>query len=107
MIDLDESPGDSAEGVHAASLGGICNCVIGGFAGVSFEKNRLQIEPRLPGHWEEMSFSIHVRGSRIFVNINKKGVHLQKEAGDEEVLPVIVGGQEIFLKDSIDVKIEE
>ena len=54
-----------------------------------------------------MSFSIHVRGSRIFVNINKKGVHLQKEAGDEEVLPVIVGGQEIFLKDSIGVKIEE
>lgn len=107
VIDLDESPGDSAEGVHAASLGGIWNCVIGGFAGVSFEKNRLQIEPRLPGHWEEMSFSIHVRGSRIFVNINKKGVHLQKEAGDEEVLPVIVGGQEIFLKDSIGVKIEE
>ena len=45
VIDLDDNPNDTTDGIHAASLGGIWSCVIFGFAGISFSDGRLNVSP--------------------------------------------------------------
>ena len=51
-IDLGMSYKDSAEGIHAASLGGIVNCILRGFAGIKTDGNMFRFTPHLPDHWQ-------------------------------------------------------
>lgn len=106
MIDLDNCPNDSAEGVHAASMGGIWNCVISGFAGVSFSKDSLRIEPKLPKHWEEIDFYIHVRGRKIHVTIGRDQIFLKGQK-QEKALSVIVKGKEYMLEETLCISNEK
>lgn len=71
-IDLDENPKDSTDGIHAASLGGIWNCVIFGFVGLSHENEKLKFRPKLPAHWKSVSFNLKIYDSyaAVFVTSN-------------------------------------
>lgn len=67
-IDLGPYMHSSDEGVHAASLGGIWQAAVLGFAGVRLVDGKLRINPRLPKHWKEMSFTIHWKGQPIDIH---------------------------------------
>ena len=69
VIDLDDNPNDTTDGIHAASLGGIWSCVIFGFAGISFSDGRLNVSPRLPKHWKEMRFSVTVSYTHLIPDL--------------------------------------
>lgn len=105
VIDLDENPNDSTDGIHAASLGGIWNCVIFGFAGINYEDGQLNISPKIPEHWKEMQFYIQVHGYEIQVRVSNQEVVLKRGAGWEQPLPVRVNGRDFLLEDSLKVMI--
>ena len=65
VVDLDENPHDSTDGIHSASLGGIWNCLIFGFAGVRYENGILYLNPHLPGHWKNMDFRMVIEGVQV------------------------------------------
>ncbi len=52
-IDLDETKGGAAEGIHIANCGGIWQAVIFGFCGMSraYETDELTFAPMLPKSW--------------------------------------------------------
>lgn len=78
-IDLDKGYKDSAAGIHAASLGGIINCVLKGFAGIRVNDGHLECCPHLPKKWKSIRFSVMDHGQRKRVAITKNS------EGDTEV----------------------
>lgn len=82
-IDLSENEKDSTDGIHSASLGGILNCLLRGFAGVSIDQKGISVTPHLPKHWKTMEFCIRYRNIRHRIHINGgKAVITQEEKNE-------------------------
>lgn len=79
-IDLNENPGDSTDGIHGASLGGIWSCVVQGFAGLYRGEDGLAVKPHLPAHWEGLEFFIWYRGERMRVNVTHEEASVSRDS---------------------------
>ena len=80
--DLWDVYGNSAEGMHAAALGGTWQGVIGGLAGTHARRDALCFTPHLPAKWRALEFTVVWRGLLLDVTIDKRGtsVHCQAPA---------------------------
>ncbi|OPX30636.1 MAG: hypothetical protein B1H08_01160 [Candidatus Omnitrophica bacterium 4484_171] len=76
-IDISNVYGNTAEGIHAASLGGTWQAVIFGFAGVTIKKGRLFINPRLPHGWQAIVFSLLWRGDVIKLRLTNDTIKIK------------------------------
>ena len=65
--DLGQTMTTSDMGIHSASMGGIWQSAVYGFGGVSLSERGLDITPRLPKEWRELSFSIIYQGCPLGV----------------------------------------
>lgn len=92
-VDLVDNPYDSTDGIHAASLGGIWNCVIQGFAGISHDWGKLSIHPHLPKHWNAIAFQLRIQNTAVQVYITRKIVSLKLEKPLNNPITVIIGGK--------------
>lgn len=104
-IDINDNPYDSTDGVHSASLGGIWNSIILGFAGLSHEKDYIEFSPNLPKNWNEICFNIVVRGVYIKVTIGRDKILLECEKITELVIKVRLYGREYDLTDKLEISI--
>ncbi|NQU95095.1 MAG: glycoside hydrolase family 65 protein [Candidatus Omnitrophica bacterium] len=73
--DLKNTHGNSAEGIHAASLGGTWQAAIMGFAGFRIMDEMPSFEPRLPGHWRGIKFSIEWKECILRVSVSNKKIN--------------------------------
>ncbi len=103
--DINDNPNDSTDGVHSASLGGIWNCVIFGFAGLSHEKEYIKLSPNLPKSWKEIKFFISVKGTYVKINISRDIIMLKCERELDSAVKVRVYEQEYDLKDILKVPV--
>ncbi len=69
LVDLDDVRGNAAEGVHAASAGGLWQAIVFGFAGVRLTDAGPVAVPRLPAHWTRLTFRLHWRGQAYTFDI--------------------------------------
>ena len=92
-IDLGPYMGTSDAGIHAASFGGIWQCVVYGFGGVRMLDGKLRIEPRLPDSWDELSFTIIWKGEKLAVTVTKDNVTAENLTGSKKVSLTIKGKQ--------------
>ncbi|MCR4402020.1 MAG: hypothetical protein NUW12_04445 [Firmicutes bacterium] len=84
-IDLADAMGNSANGIHMATQGGLWQAIVNGFAGiqapVSVPRERdaslspwaggtLRVDPRLPGRWRRLSATLTWRGTRMRVEFD-------------------------------------
>ena len=60
--DLRDVRGNAGDGIHAASAGGTWQSVIFGFGGLRVTPDGWTIQPRLPKHWQRLSFKFFHRG---------------------------------------------
>jgi kojibiose phosphorylase len=74
--DLKNIYGNTDMGIHAASLGGVWQALIKGFAGVRIKKGTLSFNPKLPSGWKRLRTSIIFRGIDISVDIDEKKINL-------------------------------
>ncbi|MEW6554156.1 MAG: glycosyl hydrolase family 65 protein [Actinomycetota bacterium] len=70
-IDLGDSMGNAAGGVHAAALGGLWQLLVMGFAGVRAWDAGLFIYPKLPSRWRRLEFSLNWRGAWLDFDIRR------------------------------------
>jgi kojibiose phosphorylase len=78
--DLHDVRGNANDGIHAASAGGLWQAVVFGFAGLRLGEGGPAIAPRLPAHWQRLSFRIRYRGETYRVDIGQGGEeHISKE----------------------------
>lgn len=77
-IDLCDNSKDSIDGIHAASLGGVLNCVLRGFAGMRMKGEQLGFYPQLPSHWKKIRFHVIHRGRKRVITVMKDLVTVDK-----------------------------
>ncbi|MBD2296052.1 beta-phosphoglucomutase [Anabaena sphaerica FACHB-251] len=62
MVDLEDIRGNSNEGIHGASAGGIWQAVVFGFGGIQFTDHQPAANPHLPPGWTRLKFKLYWRG---------------------------------------------
>ena len=90
-IDLGPYMGTSDAGIHAASFGGIWQCVVYGFGGVRMLDGKLRIEPRLPANWNKLSYTLYWKGEKLAVTMTKEDVEIQNLTGNKQVELTVKG----------------
>jgi trehalose/maltose hydrolase-like predicted phosphorylase len=94
-IDLDDTSGSTAGGVHIAAMGSVWQALVLGFGGARPRGDVLQLDPRLPAEWELLEFCLRFRAARLRVRVTADTIAVMSDqptqvsvAGAE---PVIVG----------------
>jgi alpha,alpha-trehalose phosphorylase len=103
-VDLDDLHHNSADGVHIASCGGVWMTLVQGFAGMRDAGRRLSFDPRLPGHWGSLSFSLAWRGRRIGVTLEQSRIRFEMLEGDRPVT-VQVRGEQVEIRPGAPVEV--
>jgi len=89
-IDLTDTMGNAAGGIHAAALGGLWQAVAFGFAGLSLLPDGVGLTPHCPPEWPAFHFNAAWRGTRLHVDIRPETVEIAAEG--EKPLTVRIGG---------------
>ncbi|MCC7076151.1 MAG: glycoside hydrolase family 65 protein [Acidimicrobiia bacterium] len=87
MLDLHDVTGTAIGGVHTATMGGVWQALVYGFAGIRVEGEGLRVDPCLPPQWTDLEVRCVFRGSRIAVRIAAGSMHVTAEAP----VPIYVG----------------
>ncbi|HCT93134.1 MAG TPA: family 65 glycosyl hydrolase [Lachnospiraceae bacterium] len=95
-IDLGPFMGSSNAGIHAASFGGVWECVVYGFGGVRMLGGRLRINPSLPEGWTELSYTIIWKGQKLAVDVTKDAVNVENLTGTKKVEIEINGEKHVL-----------
>lgn len=69
LMDINDLRGNTKEGIHGASAGGVWQAVVFGFGGLHFNQEDWWVEPKLPAHWKRLSFKFNWRGESQVVDI--------------------------------------
>lgn len=101
-IDLgNDDPHSSDAGIHAASYGGLWQCVVYGFGGVRMLDGRLRITPKLPKAWSKLAYTILWQGQKLVVTVTKDEVSIINKTGTKPVALEICERQFIFDKELV------
>jgi kojibiose phosphorylase len=60
--DLYDVRGNSGDGIHGASAGGLWQAVVFGFAGLRITPEGWSVNPRLPNGWKRVTFKFYYHG---------------------------------------------
>jgi alpha,alpha-trehalose phosphorylase len=71
-VDLLDSHGNTADGIHIASCGGTWLALVAGFGGLRDSDGEVRFRPRLPDEWERLRFRVQVRGQMIEVDMTSE-----------------------------------
>ncbi len=63
LVDLEDNRGNTGDGIHAASAGGVWQAVVFGFGGVQLRDSGPVATPHLPPTWTRLKFKLHWRGT--------------------------------------------
>ncbi|HEV7206384.1 MAG TPA: glycosyl hydrolase family 65 protein [Jatrophihabitans sp.] len=73
-LDLDDRSGMTAAGLHLANIGGLWQCLVGGFLGATVRDGVLVLDPHLPAAWPELELRLRCLGRRIRVRVDRGDV---------------------------------
>ena len=85
MIDMGPYMGSSDSGIHAASFGGVWQCVIYGFGGTRMLDGKLRIRPRLPKGWEKLCYTLLWHGQKLSVTATKEELTVENLTKTAEI----------------------
>jgi trehalose/maltose hydrolase-like predicted phosphorylase len=71
-IDLGNTMTNVAGGVHIATLGGLWQAAVFGFAGLHFRPDGIGLDPHLPESWNAMSFVIRWQGRVVQLHLSRE-----------------------------------
>ena len=75
-IDLANNMGNASGGVHIASLGGMWQAIVFGFAGLSLSEDWLGFLPHCPPGWHSIRFVLQWRGQKLQVRIASSSLEI-------------------------------
>jgi len=68
-VDLKDLRGNTGDGIHAASAGGLWQALVFGFGRLKLAPEGPKAWPRLPEHWERVTFRICYRGRKFLFEL--------------------------------------
>lgn len=102
FMDLADLAGNTTDGVHMASAGGVWLALVAGFGGMRIGDDRIVFDPRLPDRWKSLRFSTRYGGHRISVHLDTHTIRLRSD-GD---VTVEVAGRDVQLTAGQPVTVE-
>lgn len=94
-LDLDNTHGNTKDGLHLANMGGTWMAIVHGFAGLRLKENGLSFAPVIPQSWNAYSFKVRYRGRLLAVRVDKERATFSLLEGEE--LAIRVFGEEVRL----------
>ncbi|MBU7318384.1 glycoside hydrolase family 65 protein [Paenibacillus oleatilyticus] len=95
-LDLDNTHGNTKDGLHMANMGGTWMSIVYGFAGLRLKESGLSLAPAIPGQWDRYSFRLQYRGRKLAVDVDRQSIRLTLEAG--EALTLKLYGDDVTLQ---------
>jgi alpha,alpha-trehalose phosphorylase len=92
FVDLADLHGNTVDGVHVASAGGVWAALVHGFGGMR-DDDEITFDPRLPESWSALTFRLTVRGTRMRVRVTAGEISFVIEEGSQ--LTVGVRGKRV------------
>lgn len=62
LADLENTRGNTPDGIHGATAGGVWQAIAFGFGGIRFQDDKPIASPHLPPTWTRLYFKLHWRG---------------------------------------------
>lgn len=78
-LDLDNYNNDTEDGCHTTSMAGTWMSIVQGFGGLRVVDGELMLRPFVPSHWDNFSFKVMFRNSRLKVNVTGDSIHVVNE----------------------------
>jgi trehalose/maltose hydrolase-like predicted phosphorylase len=75
-LDLDDTTGTTAGGLHLATFGGVWQALAHGFLGLDPTGETLGIDPCLPTPWQALELRFRFRGQPVAVRADRGHVHV-------------------------------
>jgi trehalose/maltose hydrolase-like predicted phosphorylase len=75
-IDLDDLTQTTSGGLHLATMGGVWQALVYGFAGIRPMGATLRLDPRFPASWDRLEIALRFRGSRVSIAIGRDRLRL-------------------------------
>jgi trehalose/maltose hydrolase-like predicted phosphorylase len=94
-IDLGNTMGNAAGGIHAAAIGGLWQAMIFGFGGFSATTDAITLRPQLLPKWRRVSFPLRWRDHRLRVSMEQDAVQLSV-AGTEPLRVRFAGSPDLL-----------
>ncbi|WP_373540992.1 beta-phosphoglucomutase [Chamaesiphon sp.] len=91
MVDLDNNRGNTADGIHAASAGGVWQAVVFGFGGIQLQKSAPVATPQLPPTWTRLKFKLCWRGTWHSFDLSPSKAHAPDSQTPNAHVPDIQG----------------
>jgi alpha,alpha-trehalose phosphorylase len=88
FVDLADLHGNTSDGVHVASTGGVWNALVYGFGGMRDHNGAITFDPRLPDGWDRLVFRVTAHGTRFRVEVVHGSISFAVEEGASETLAV-------------------
>ncbi|KAB1504460.1 glycoside hydrolase family 65 protein [Corynebacterium sp. 320] len=96
FVDLGDLHGNTSDGVHIASCGGVWSALTNGFGGLRDHYGHFSIYPRLPRDWESLTYYITLSGVRLEVCVRDGEVTVSVDDGDaSQGVQLIVMGESV------------
>lgn len=87
FMDLADLAGNTTDGVHMASAGGVWLALVHGFLGLRRHGGTLRFHPRLPEEWTHLTVALPHRGRRMRVTLRPDSIDFDLD-GDPLVVEV-------------------
>jgi trehalose/maltose hydrolase-like predicted phosphorylase len=91
-LDLDDLTRTLAGGLHLATMGGVWQAVVYGFAGIRPTVSGLIVDPRLPQRWERLSVRVRYRDQPVRITIKEHTI----EVDSPLVIPITIGNERLL-----------
>ncbi|HEX5870645.1 MAG TPA: glycosyl hydrolase family 65 protein, partial [Longimicrobium sp.] len=77
----DDTHGNTIDGVHIASTGGVWSSLVSGFAGLRDQGDVPYFDPRLPAEWDGLSFHLKIQGRLLRLELGRGSISLTVREG--------------------------
>lgn len=99
VIDLSNDDLHSSDaGIHAASYGGLWQCVVYGFGGLRMLGGKLRIAPKLPKEWNRLRYTFLWQGQNLSVSVTHSSLEIVNLSGRAPVTMEVCGQQRTFIE---------
>ncbi|MFV0463228.1 MAG: glycoside hydrolase family 65 protein [Nostocoides sp.] len=95
-VDLANLHGNTVDGVHVASAGGVWTALVNGFGGMRDSDGNLRFDPRLPQDWDGLTWRLRWRGTRVRVELSQQTMTFTVEEGSGKI-PISVRGTDYLV----------
>ena len=95
VLDLEDTHGNTADGLHMANMAGSWFCLVNGFGGLDTDAGRLSLDPVLPRQLTSYAFRVLWQGTCVEVRVDRGGASYRRISGPE--ITINASGKEIKL----------